>query len=444
MLTFLDLTRISTRLLRGAPTGIDRVEFAYAQELVQKENYGEVVSVITTPLFTGAVRHGTMRTLLDRIERSWLLDSETGLEDPFYGELRAAIEAPAATDRPHALRLKRQSRRQAMGRALQLPVQEMVRSRARLAAATNRSAGGARSYFHCSHTQTDKPQRFAWLERRGVPAVFFIHDAIPVLYPEFCSPGSAARHHARLQTASERGALLIVNSEATKRSVAGYMESQGWRVPEIEVVPLGVDRWFSDRDAPRPRAPNAPYFVCIGTIEPRKNLIFLFNVWRELARRHGPNTPKLVLVGRRGWENENMIDVLERSTSLAPHLIEVADLPDLGLAALLKGARALLAPSQVEGFSLPVAEALSLGTPVVASDIAVHREVADGHARLLGTIDGNGWVEAIEGLTDVDGPSRAEALKRAQGYSAISWGRHVELSMEIVSRVAEHARGRPV
>ncbi|MCQ0990286.1 glycosyltransferase family 4 protein [Jiella marina] len=437
MTIFLDLTRISSRLLRGAPTGIDRVEYAYAQEIVTKERYGPAVPVITLPLANGAIPPETMQTHLARIEAGWMRDRESGADDPFYRELKTAIEAPADPRQIGARRLKRQSRRQAAAKTLQFPFRQITTAPTLLRRRLAQTRNEARCYFHSSHTQLDRPDRFAWLDSHQMESVFLIHDAIPVDYPEFCSPGSAARHHARLQTVSRKAAMMILNSAATQTAVSDYMREQGWHVPPSRVVPLGVDQWFADRESPRPPLPQAPYFVSVGTIEPRKNLIFLFNVWRQVVKRLGANAPKLVLVGRRGWENENMLDVLERSREIGPHLIEVADLSDLGLAALLKGARALLAPSLVEGFSLPVAEALSMSTPVIASDIAVHREIADGRALLLGEIDGLAWTDAVVDMTASASPLREEWRNRAHGYRALSWERHVEMGMDAINAVKQ-------
>jgi len=144
------------------------------------------------------------------------------------------------------------------------------------------------------------------------------------------------------------------------------------------------------------RAP--AYFVCVGTIEPRKNLAFLLTLWRRLADRMGEATPILVLAGQRGWENESIIDHLDRSPPIQRFVHEVSGLADAELAALIGGARALLSPSFSEGFNLPVAEALAAGTPVIASDIAVHRELADG-AQLIDPLDGVAWMAAIEAAT---------------------------------------------
>jgi glycosyltransferase involved in cell wall biosynthesis len=109
----------------------------------------------------------------------------------------------------------------------------------------------------------------------------------------------------------------------------------------------------------------------------------------------GDATPPLVLAGQCGWETEVIVDHLERSPPVRRFVHEISGLGDAELAKLIAGARALLSPSIIEGFNLPVAEALSMGTPVIVSDIPVHRELAVG-ARLIDPLDGPAWSEAIE------------------------------------------------
>ena len=157
--------------------------------------------------------------------------------------------------------------------------------------------------------------------------------------------------------------------------------------------------------------------MCVGTIEPRKNLGLLLSLWRRLEARLGPETPPLVLVGRRGWENEAVVDQLERSPAVLKHVHEVSNLGDAQVARLIGGAAALLSPSFAEGYNLPVIEALSLATPVIASDIAVHRELAAG-AQLIDPLDGPAWLEAL----------LAAAARRppAPEFAAPTWEAHFD------------------
>jgi len=158
-----------------------------------------------------------------------------------------------------------------------------------------------------------------------------------------------------------------------------------------------------------------PYFICVGTIEPRKNLVFLLSIWRRLAATLGDDTPWLILAGKRGWENEEIIDHLDRSPPIRRFVHEVNDLTDEQLARLISGANALLAPSRAEGFDLPVAEAGALGTPVIGSDIPVHRELARA-ATLLDPMDGPAWLAAIE--------SAAKSRARTPVAAPPSWDAH--------------------
>jgi glycosyltransferase involved in cell wall biosynthesis len=112
-----------------------------------------------------------------------------------------------------------------------------------------------------------------------------------------------------------------------------------------------------------------------------------------------------VLIGRRGWENEAVVDQLERSPAIRRYVHEVTNLGDHQVARLIHGAAALLSPSFAEGFNLPVIEALSLSTPVIASDIPAHRELAAG-AQLIDPLDGPAWLDAIATACATRPPSR--------------------------------------
>jgi glycosyltransferase involved in cell wall biosynthesis len=84
--------------------------------------------------------------------------------------------------------------------------------------------------------------------------------------------------------------------------------------------------------------------------------LLLLRVWRELVKKHGRDAPKLVIVGKRGWNNAAIVESLQ-DEALRGHVIEVAGLPTPDYKRLLDHCRALLAPSFAEGFGLPVAEA---------------------------------------------------------------------------------------
>jgi glycosyltransferase involved in cell wall biosynthesis len=248
-----------------------------------------------------------------------------------------------------------------------------------------------------------------------------VHDLIPVTHPEYARPGGAEKHARRIETLRREAAFVIANSAATASGLAAHW--RGWPAPRVEAAPLGIDTPAPADAARRDR----PYFLMVGTIEPRKNHLLLLHIWRQMAQE-GPTAtiPELLLVGRRGWENEQVVDLLERAPGIRPHVRELGAVPERELAALYRGAQALLMPSFAEGFGLPVAEALSVGTPVLASNIPAHREVAGAAARYLSPIDGEGWMSAIREMASA--PRGAPGTNEpAAAWQAPNWDRHLDI-----------------
>ena len=202
---------------------------------------------------------------------------------------------------------------------------------------------------------------------------------------------------------------------------------------------------FAHDDPAPPHAASeaaSPYFVCIGTIEPRKNHLLLLHLWRHMARRRSPGTPRLVLIGQRGWENENIVDLIDRCAALTGLVEEHNTLPDRELRPLLRGARALLSPAFVEGYGLPIAEALGLGVPVICSDIAAFREVGGDAPDFLDPLDGTGWLQAIADYAAPDAPRRAAQLARLAQWRAPRWEPHIDALAGLLEQVSD-ALGEP-
>jgi glycosyltransferase involved in cell wall biosynthesis len=258
------------------------------------------------------------------------------------------------------------------------------RPKGRLAGAT---------YLNVSHFGLEQPRLLERLAASGIQSVAMVHDLIPIAHPEYCSPSASGWHLARISAVLDHAALVIANSRSTGEEFSDFAQRAGRRTPPICVAPLGLEPSF--HVAPEHGLGERPYFVCVGTIEPRKNVTLLLTLWRRLAERMGDATPPLVLAGQRGWETEAIVDHLERSPPVRRFVHEINGLGDADLAKLIAGATALLSPSFMEGFNLPIAEALSMGVPVIASDIPVHRELAPG-ARLIDPLNGVAWLEAIE------------------------------------------------
>jgi glycosyltransferase involved in cell wall biosynthesis len=209
--------------------------------------------------------------------------------------------------------------------------------------------------------------------------------------------------------------LILCPSESAARDIMRHMTDLP-RKPPVRPVHLGVDLV-----APAPLigfAPADPYFVTLGTIEPRKNHALLLDVWQSL----GPDAPQLYICGARGWNN---VEVFARLDAGVPGVTELPGLPDAQLATLIAGARALLFPSLAEGFGLPPVEAAARGTPVVCGDLAVTREILGEIPVYLDATMPELWKKEIIGL--------AEASPRLHGpdYAPPTWDSHFKTVLSL-------------
>jgi glycosyltransferase involved in cell wall biosynthesis len=185
-----------------------------------------------------------------------------------------------------------------------------------------------------------------------------VHDLVPVHHPEWCTPRTVSMHTHKYENAARTCDVIFTNSHHTAADVS---DTLGVGADRIVVAQPGLGPGFTpagDRyDAGR------PYVLGVGTLEPRKNLGALVEAWRLLESELG-----LVLVGDTGWGEIAALD--------DPGITRLGYVPDTMLPALYRGAAAFVYPSRVEGFGIPILEAMACGTPVVASAHASMDEAA--------------------------------------------------------------------
>ena len=381
MHTFLDISRLLHAAWRATPTGIDRVELAYARRIAGAPP-GTVTFVAEIPLIGFTALPGALvRDMVAQLHAAW----DGG--------------GPLPTALARRLRLAQPFGRGALLEAFARP--------------------GHKVFLLVSHRALDRPVAVTAIRRHGCHFVPLIHDLIPLQHPEYARPGQREAHRARVQTTATLADAVIVNSAATEAELKPWLALRPEPLP-IAVAPLGV----APPQVALPPVALRPYFVILGTIEPRKNHLLLLNLWRQFAASLGAAAPRLVVVGRRGWENENILDMLDRCAALDGLVREAGSLPDREVASLLRGARALLFPSFAEGFGLPLAEALALGVPAICSDLPALREVGQKVPDYLDPLDGAAWRAAVLDYARPDSLARRNQLNRMPGWRAPTWDEH--------------------
>ena len=275
--------------------------------------------------------------------------------------------------------------------------------------------------FNIGHSGLDRQEYPAYVQRYDLRPIFFLHDLIPISHPEYCRPGEAEKHHKRLATMLTLSHGIIVNSAATGSELESYARQQQMQLPPLVVAPLAPSQLYPPGEK-RPLA--APYFVVLGTIEPRKNHSLLLHIWRQLVMDYGDAAPRLVIIGQRGWECEQVVDMLERCTILSGFVIEHSKCNDQELGTWLHHARALLFPSFIEGFGIPVVEALAMKVPVISSDLPVLRETGSFIPEYLDPLDGRAWRDAILDYARPDSAARRAQCQRIEGFKTPTWEEH--------------------
>lgn len=399
-----NLSRLASRQHSSTPTGVDRVDLRHARFVLEQSNTTTVVFVYQRKDVLHRVAQQTARQLIDNLWQRWRLSQP---EAPL----------PAANTLQRLTDWARMKFRRGTNTLIAPGIKQALAGQPEPVYINSGQVGVHHLHLH---------QRLA--DELNAHIIFYLHDLIPIDYPEYArSLAGAATHRQRMATMAQTATTILTNSEYTQDRFRAYCSQHSLPAPTMDVLPIGVEEHFLEaRRKPCKNIPEAlasriqqPYFIVVGTIEPRKNHLLLLHIWRRLASELEDQCPMLVIIGRRGWENENIVDLLERSPAIREHAIELNPINDTDMIALLQNARAMLLPSVEEGWGIPVAEALTLGTPVLCSDIPALRECSQGRASYLDPLDGTGWHEAISAMIST-------STNTAASYRPYTWEEHLK------------------
>lgn len=386
----LDVTRLVSRIGRGPLTGVDRVERAYLKRFLNDP--GHLFLLLRTSfghlLLPGASGRDILR----------FLDSPANLPQAgFAGRIGRSPTARVLTEA--ALRPK------AVARAWQGGLARLIRS----------ACPGPTAYFNVGHSNLSEGTLRQLATIQDLSVTVMIHDTIPLDHPSFSAAGASEAFRSKLTGALAHADRILCPSRATADAVRRHCRPPD-RCPDIIAAPLGLD--LAAPDATRLPDLQQPFFLALGTIEPRKNHALLLDVWDHLHLSLPPDqVPMLVIAGSRGWQNA---DVFRRLDARRPGITELAGLPDSAVAALLTRATALLMPSFAEGFGLPVAEALARGCRVIAADLPVYRELFGNSPVYADPNDLYSWADKIKELV----AGRGERAKSSGSIAGLTWENH--------------------
>lgn len=291
---------------------------------------------------------------------------------------------------------------------------------------TSRTQATNNLLFNLAHNGFMTPNYGNFFNKKKTKLIFMVHDLIPITHAEYCRPVASQRHFQRICNVLQQAHGIVTNSEATLIELKQFSTKHNLPSPPMVAAPLASGLESSPSEIQQSSRPLAePYFVLLGALEARKNHLFLLEIWKNLREQLGDNTPKLVIIGQRGYGYENAAAVLERCSSIQNFITHHHSCGDEQLFNYIQHAQALLFPSMIEGYGLPIAEALLLKTPVIASDLPVYQEFAGNIPEYISPIDGKAWLETIVDYAQ-NGQRRQQQLQRIQNYKAPTWEEHFQ------------------
>lgn len=254
---------------------------------------------------------------------------------------------------------------------------------------------------------------------KSIKTVFTLHDLIFKAFPHYHLPRNRAYLSMAMPLFLKRADAVICVSEHTKRDA---IKTYGVPADKLRVIYEGVHPRFRrivdlktlSQVKDRYRLPDR-FVLAVGTIEPRKNLITLFNAFKAIREEDDNLIHEVIVVGRQGWLHEATYRAVHE-LGLTGRVRFLTSVEDDDLVAIYTLAQALAFPSEYEGFGFPPVEAMACGTPVVSSNAASMPEILGDAALLVPPKDVGQWVAALKrALTDralrVDlgtcGPARA-------------------------------------
>jgi alpha-1,3-rhamnosyl/mannosyltransferase len=186
-------------------------------------------------------------------------------------------------------------------------------------------------------------------QRAGLRATT-IHDLVPLHFHEWVTPRTRSMHNRKYAHAASTCGVIFANSAFTADDVTATL---GYPRERIVVAHPGIGAEYHPDGPAAERA--RPYLLTVATLEPRKNLGTLVEAFGRL----GEADLELCVVGGAGWGEQPQLD--------RPGVVRLGRVSDDELAALYRGAAAVVYPSRFEGFGMPITEAMACGAPVVAS-----------------------------------------------------------------------------
>ena len=283
------------------------------------------------------------------------------------------------------------------------------------------------------------------LKAQGVGIISVIYDLIPLTHPQFCDNNLVKVFDRWFDWIAEMADGFICISTTIRDQLRAEIER---RRGSAQVDKLWFDHFYLGSELDLASKGSSldpallqmfddgdPVYLMVSTIEPRKNHAYLLDAFERLWAKG--SKARLCIIGRVGWKCDELMERIRRHPELNGRLFMFNELNDRGLERAYAHARALVFPSYVEGFGLPLVEAMQRKLPVMASDIPVFREIGGDFVAYF-DLDAP---ESLAGLVErFESTGGFPAQRSVTEWRWIGWR---EASAQLITRVVAALRRQP-
>lgn len=295
------------------------------------------------------------------------------------------------------------------------------------------------------------------LKNCGIKIITMVYDIIPLTHPQFSQKDTVMRFTTYFGAILKYCDKIITNTNATVEQIEKLCEKIGEKCPPCEVMPLGSDfknketenieiTWHLNDDGekvpddefkhlfPNPDVSEiinaGKYILMVGTIEPRKNHKLVLD-----ALDNGLEA-NVVFAGRIGWNIKDFVEEVKNHPLYEKRLFLITNANDAAINELYKNAYYLAFPTFNEGFGLPIIESFEKGTPVVASDIGVLREVGKDFADYIDNTDPKAFADFVN--KSLKNPKEYEKKKaNLKNFVPYTWNEAADDVYNILNRESQ-------
>jgi glycosyltransferase involved in cell wall biosynthesis len=258
-------------------------------------------------------------------------------------------------------------------------------------------------------------------QSHGLRVFLMCYDMIPIYQPHFIMPGYSLKFKEYFHDLITGADMIFAISEESQKQLLRYAREIESPIPKTQVVRLGVTIQPHLHKS-IPKLASRPFILTVSTVEVRKNHRLLYQIWTRM--RSDPDfsdPPQLVVVGRRGWRVDDLLDEISKNPDARDFIHHFENISDEELEWLYGNCLFTVFPSFYEGFGLPVLESLAHGKCCISSNTSSLPEAGQGLTTLLDPLDFAAWYTTIKALVFDEAMRRDNEARIRAGFKTSSW-----------------------